>query len=160
MEAQSPPGQRQRRRREVKPWEQQPNAGVLWANPRKFRPKVNFSNTPNMGHERSRGTGLARHDPAALPTTPRSSRFTLIPRDPCLHSHICLGRWKSEHLSKETELTWQVASQGGSVVKNLPANAGDRFNPWARKIAWRKNWLPTPAVHEVTRVRHNLAMEK
>ena len=24
---------------------------------------------------------------------------------------------------------------GGSVVKNLPANAGDRLNPWTRKIA-------------------------
>ena len=49
---------------------------------------------------------------------------------------------------------------GGSEVKNPPANAGDRFNPWARKIPWRKNWLPTPAVHEVTRVRHNLAVEQ
>ena len=112
MEVQSPPGQRQRRRREAKPWEQQPNAGILWVNPRKFRPKVNFSNTPNMGRERSKDTGLTSHeDPGALPTTPRSSRFTLIPRDPCLHSDVCLGRWKSEHLSKETELTWHVASQ-------------------------------------------------
>ena len=49
---------------------------------------------------------------------------------------------------------------GGSVVKNPPANAGDRFNPWVWKIPWRKKWLPTLAVHEVTRVRHNLAMEQ
>ncbi|MES9299132.1 hypothetical protein ABEP38_12500, partial [Cutibacterium acnes] len=30
---------------------------------------------------------------------------------------------------------------GGSVVKNLPANAGDRkcrFNPWVGKILWRR----------------------
>ena len=26
------------------------------------------------------------------------------------------------------------------VVKNLPA----RFNPWVRKIPWRREWLPTP----------------
>ena len=28
---------------------------------------------------------------------------------------------------------------GGSLVKNLPANAGDgRFDPWVRKIRWRR----------------------
>ena len=34
------------------------------------------------------------------------------------------------------------------MVKNLPANAGDekrqRFNPWVRKIPWRRKWQPTP----------------
>ena len=34
------------------------------------------------------------------------------------------------------------------MVKNSPANAGDikrrRFNPWVRKIAWRRKWQPTP----------------
>ena len=37
---------------------------------------------------------------------------------------------------------------GGSVVKNLPANAGhtgDGFDPWVRKIPWRRKWPPTPA---------------
>ena len=30
---------------------------------------------------------------------------------------------------------------GGSVVKNLPANAGDqRFDPWVGKIPWRRKW--------------------
>ena len=33
---------------------------------------------------------------------------------------------------------------GGSVVKDPPANAGDpRFNPWVRKIPWRRKWQPT-----------------
>jgi len=32
---------------------------------------------------------------------------------------------------------------GGSVVKNPPTNAGDRFNPWFRKIPWRRKWQPT-----------------
>ena len=27
---------------------------------------------------------------------------------------------------------------GGSVVKNLPANAGDTFDPWVGKIPWRR----------------------
>ena len=30
---------------------------------------------------------------------------------------------------------------GGSGVKNLPANSG--FDPWVRKIPWRRKWKPT-----------------
>ena len=34
------------------------------------------------------------------------------------------------------------------AVKNLPANAGDvkrcGFDPWVRKIPWRREWQPTP----------------
>ena len=33
------------------------------------------------------------------------------------------------------------------VVKNLPANAGDkrpRFSPWVRKIPWSRKWQPAP----------------
>ena len=33
---------------------------------------------------------------------------------------------------------------GGSVVKNLPASLGDRFNSWIGKIPWRRKWQPTP----------------
>jgi len=36
---------------------------------------------------------------------------------------------------------------GGSVLKNLPANAGDRrhrFNSWVGNILWRRAWQPTP----------------
>ena len=33
----------------------------------------------------------------------------------------------------------------GSVVKNLPANSGNvTFNPWVKKISWRRKWQPTP----------------
>ena len=28
------------------------------------------------------------------------------------------------------------------MVKSLPANA--RFDPWVRKIPWRRKWQPTP----------------
>ena len=38
-------------------------------------------------------------------------------------------------------------SQVALVVKNPPANAGDNkrhsFNPWVRKIPWRRAWQPT-----------------
>ena len=30
------------------------------------------------------------------------------------------------------------------MVKNLSANAEDGFDPWVRKIPWRRKWLPTP----------------
>ena len=30
------------------------------------------------------------------------------------------------------------------MVKNQPAMQDTRFDPWVRKIPWRKKWLPTP----------------
>ena len=30
------------------------------------------------------------------------------------------------------------------MVKNLPAMQEPRFDPWVRKISWRKKWLPIP----------------
>ena len=40
-----------------------------------------------------------------------------------------------------------TASQVFLVVKNPPANAGrhksPRFNPWVRKIPWRRKWQPS-----------------
>ena len=36
----------------------------------------------------------------------------------------------------------------GQMVKNLPASVGRckrrGFDPWVRKIPWRREWLPTP----------------
>ena len=41
-----------------------------------------------------------------------------------------------------------LASQVALVVKNPPANAGDvkrrEFDPWVRKIPWKKKWQPIP----------------
>ena len=38
-----------------------------------------------------------------------------------------------------------MGSPGGSVVENLPANAGNsRFDLWVAKIPWRRKWPPTP----------------
>ena len=36
---------------------------------------------------------------------------------------------------------------GGTVIKNLPTNAGNRkpwFDPWVGKIPWSRKWQPTP----------------
>ena len=43
-------------------------------------------------------------------------------------------------------LTNVTSFPSGSVVKNPPANTGDtiQFNPWVRKIPWRRKWQPTP----------------
>ena len=30
------------------------------------------------------------------------------------------------------------------MVKNLPAVQRPGFNPWVRKIPWRRKWPPTP----------------
>ena len=42
---------------------------------------------------------------------------------------------------------YQWASQVALVVKNPPANAGDKrsgFDPWLGMIPWRRSWQPTP----------------
>ena len=45
-----------------------------------------------------------------------------------------------------TELNWTEAYTmgfpGGSAVKNLPAMQETGFNPWVRKILWRRAWQP------------------
>ena len=45
-------------------------------------------------------------------------------------------------------LNW--ASQVALVVKNLQANAGTYkrhvFDPWVRRIPWRRAWQPTPVL--------------
>ena len=51
-------------------------------------------------------------------------------------------------LKKENynRLLSQQGFLGALVIKNPPANAEDardRFNPWARKIPWRRKWKPT-----------------
>ena len=73
-------------------------------------------------------------------------------RDPCawlgsLRCFLfsCLDR-KSGHW-QALKLPLHSGSPCGSLVKNPPANAGDRrcrFDPWVRKILWRRKWQPTP----------------
>ena len=36
------------------------------------------------------------------------------------------------------------ASLVAQMVKNLPAKQETGFNPWVRKILWRRAWQPTP----------------
>ena len=52
---------------------------------------------------------------------------------------------------KESNMTHVIlitGFPGRAVVKNLPANAGDKrywgSNPWVRKIPWRRAWQLTP----------------
>ena len=42
---------------------------------------------------------------------------------------------------------WSMGFPGGSVVKNPPVMQETwkfRFNPWVRKILWRRSWQPPP----------------
>ena len=47
----------------------------------------------------------------------------------------------------ERDVPYNPSFPGGSVVKNLPASAGDTgdtTHPWVGKIPWRRAWQPTP----------------
>ena len=41
-------------------------------------------------------------------------------------------------------LYWIEASLVAQMVKNLPAVQRPEFDPWVRKIPWRREQLPTP----------------
>ena len=32
------------------------------------------------------------------------------------------------------------------MVRNLPEKEETGFNPWTKKIPWRREWLPTPVL--------------
>ena len=45
---------------------------------------------------------------------------------------------------EESTLPPGFASLVAQAVKNLPAMWRPRFDPWVRKIPWRRKWQPTP----------------
>ena len=75
------------------------------------------------------------------------------------HSSILAGRipWTEEPGRPQSDTTERLTLPllysswgfpGGAVVKNPSAKAGDirdyGFNPWVRKIPWRRTQQPTP----------------
>ena len=88
------------------------------------------------------------------------------------HSIVCNEKKKKQTNWKQTSLKWRdrvvifhvgeyytgvkmnslglctpTGFPGGSLVKNPPANVGDvgdGFDPWVRKIPWKRKWQPTP----------------
>ena len=68
-----------------------------------------------------------------------------------------LQRVGHDLVTKQQEQNYISITLGASliaqVVKNLPACRRLEFNPWVKKIPWRRQWLPTPVfllgvVHE------------
>ena len=61
---------------------------------------------------------------------------------------LSMGLWRAGHDSATKQQQRLGGLPGGSVVKNLPANARrcrrHEFDPWVRKIPWRKKWQLTP----------------
>ena len=52
------------------------------------------------------------------------------------------GNWLQKHARQKLTSKLRQGSPGGSVVKHQPANAGDMFDPWVRKIPPEKE-MPT-----------------
>ena len=52
-------------------------------------------------------------------------------------------KWSQESDTTERAHTL-LGFSGGSVVKNLPVYRRCGFNPWVRKIPWKRKWKPTP----------------
>ena len=70
----------------------------------------------------------------------------------CDHTsgHKCNFKPDLPHISLNLTITnYQIAFQGGTVVKNLPPVQRCKrhnFNPWVGKILWRRKWQPTPVL--------------
>ena len=49
-------------------------------------------------------------------------------------------------MGRETQFKSKLRMLGASLVtvQNLPAVQETGFDPWARKIPWRREWQPTP----------------
>ena len=70
---------------------------------------------------------------------------------PSLHAHhpassLCVisSSWKHTSLWVWGPPNAAWGFPGGSVVKNLPACRRHGFDPWVRKVPWRRKWQPTP----------------
>ena len=55
----------------------------------------------------------------------------------------CFGHWTVVD-ALGTSYLFLLGFPGGSVVKKLPANAGDSVQSLDGEIPWRKKWQPTP----------------
>ena len=63
------------------------------------------------------------------------------------YSCITYGSVKYIILYITSLLLFILGFPGGLMIKNSPANAGDkkhRLDPWVGKIPWRRKWQPTP----------------
>ena len=63
----------------------------------------------------------------------------------CLENPRDGGAWwaaVSGVTQSQTRLKW-LSSSSGSLVKTCPQCRRHRFNPWVRKIPWRRKWQPT-----------------
>ena len=62
------------------------------------------------------------------------------------HTHTCTHAHTHAHTHTHTQYLWSFP--GGSVVKNPPSNVNrcrrHGFDPWVRKIPWRRKWQLTP----------------
>ena len=70
--------------------------------------------------------------------------------DPKINSCL-LNPWDFQELQSAFQRTFALFFPGGSVSKESTSNAGDHlqcrrpgFDPWLRKIPWRRKWQPTP----------------
>ena len=54
-----------------------------------------------------------------------------------------LERWIGSLRLADTNYYVQDRSLGAQTVKNPPSMQRPGFDPWVRKIPWRREWLPT-----------------
>ena len=56
-----------------------------------------------------------------------------------IHNQVCRSRLLVQVVEKRA--SWWLS---GKEFAYNAGGTGDRFNPWVRKIPWRRAWQPTP----------------
>ena len=104
------------------------------SDPRVRPPTLRFK-APNSTARPQLSTPPRKSPPHTCEDTSASAVFCLLVPFPPPFFLNTLILWSSVHRG----------FPGGSVVKNLPASAGEgQFDPRVGKIPWRRRWQPTP----------------
>ena len=111
------------------------------------------------GHKVESNTSASREDGDQRPLTNCSTLFFHLLK--CFSrvgdgqgGLACCDSWGRKESDTTERLNWTelkvflISYLYSTVVKNLPANAGDikrfGFHPWIGKIPWSRKWQPTP----------------
>ena len=102
--------------------------------------------TPESGHQHCDSRPPTPRPDLNSPLHPENLLPTPARTPQPLRCSVCLCLFPPFFLN--TLILWSSVHRGfpgGSVVKNLPASAGEgQFDPRVGKIPWRRRWQPTP----------------
>ena len=95
------------------------------------------------------GPASERSDTGQMPrlresTTPAADAWDTGEKARPSHSRSLYSKEGKYNLTSKYTVRYGRAFPGASVVKNRLPSRRTGFDPWVRKIPWRRAWQPTP----------------